>query len=278
MLKLNPAHVFLSVSGGYDSTALMAYYGLRGYVIHPIHFKYDSKQVDRESKAIEAVIRQLYTFSIMPLLEIEVPVTNPGSLSKNSEIDVESGAYRDLDDVSTVVPGRNLIFLAHIANIAEAYKMNHPDHDVFIASGVHKSDWEQYPDTRPEFVDEVTRVILVSTGNSVKMDAPFCHITKSMILNQVGEHGILRIPNSVLYALRESYSCYRGGEIHCGTCPTCIERHQAFMDTLGTDPTPYIKTPKERKLRPGEHYPNHPEIGISSFCHPHVTPDVKFTK
>lgn len=237
--------VFLAVSGGYDSTCLMLYYALRGYRIHPVHFIYDSRQVDIEAEALKRILDRMY-FNVAPLEIVELPISNTGTLSrKASPSDVESGEYKDHSSVSTKVPGRNLLFLSALANIAEAFKDTNPEVDVYLACGIHRSDWEQYPDTRPDFIRAAMTAIDLSTEGRVICESPFVDYYKHQLISVITLNGILCLPSSAYWMLGDSYSCYRAENAgHCGTCPTCRERHHAFMESFGCDPTQYTATPK----------------------------------
>lgn len=269
MLTTNPSHVFILASGGFDSTAAILYFGIRGYFVHPVHFTYDSHQMTREKEALEKVRSHLYLYNICPVIEVELPIVNHSTLSTESDSSkIESGSYADQQDVSTFVPGRNLIFLSHIANIAESYKLDNPDHEVFISCGVHNSDWEQYPDTRPAFIEHIASGLYHGTDGRIRLLTPFLRVTKSGILSVVFNSDEIKISVQARMALEASYSCYRGGERHCGTCPTCLERHYAFLDSFGFDLTDYQQKPKERKPTRLAPAPTNHVPGISEFCSP----------
>ena len=237
--------VFILMSGGFDSTALFMHFYLRGWHIHPYKIRYDSKQISVETSHLFQILDLFVNDDrVFKLDFMNADIENPSSLNPESEIPVEEGAYRDFDSVSTVVPGRNLIFLALLANRAEAFALANPSYDVCISSGIHRSDWEMYPDCRADFCKSVTTTILKGTSNRVDVKFPFMLFTKDEILHKVSDYGEIAIPDYFEQILAMSYSCYNGGEQHCGKCPTCIERHEAFMNSLGYDPTPYETEPK----------------------------------
>lgn len=241
-------HAFILMSGGFDSTALACYYIARGYNVHPVKITYDSRQIEPEINALHKIVKIL---GLEALIELELPLQNPSSLSKSVSPDkVETGSYSEFSSVSTVVPGRNLAFMSMLANVAEVWQMEHENHKVVISAGVHSSDWEMYPDCRPDFLESLCKTIKFSTDGRVYCEFPFYRIAKEYIFSEV-LYGVISPDSEIALkfkeALKESYSCYRGGKIHCGTCPTCRERHDAMVAIFGFDPTIYEKLPENQK-------------------------------
>jgi 7-cyano-7-deazaguanine synthase len=101
-----------------------------------------------------------------------------------------------------------------------------------VLVGVHAGDHFGYPDCRPSFIDELGRALV--TGNEGYAQpvllAPFVHNTKTDICRLGGSLGV---------DWTETWSCYEGGESHCGRCGTCVERREAFRDAGVDDPTSY---------------------------------------
>jgi 7-cyano-7-deazaguanine synthase len=87
-----------------------------------------------------------------------------------------------------------------------------------------------YPDCRPEFIQTINTAVSLATDQAVGIRAPFISKTKTDIAYE-----------STLYQapLHMSWSCYEGGERHCGRCGTCQERIEAFLEAGLTDPTLY---------------------------------------
>jgi len=125
---------------------------------------------------------------------------------------------------STVVPFRNGIMLSIAAGIAENNKMQY----VMLAN--HSGDHTIYPDCRPEFVQAMNNAIHFGTWNGVQLLTPYTHLTKADIAAHGKELGIN-------YA--ETWSCYKGGEHHCGVCGTCRERKEALAQAGIEDNTVY---------------------------------------
>jgi 7-cyano-7-deazaguanine synthase len=89
--------------------------------------------------------------------------------------------------------------------------------------GVHADDgvnWA-YPDCSPEFIGSMASAILVGTYNKVRLRAPLQYMNKAAVVD-VG----------LLYDVpfNQTWSCYKGETLHCGTCPTCRSRKEAFAE------------------------------------------------
>lgn len=125
---------------------------------------------------------------------------------------------------STVVPFRNGIMLAIAAGMAESYGLSH----VMIAN--HGGDHAIYPDCRPEFISAMSNATEAGSYNGVTVLAPYTNITKGDIARRGKELGI---------DYNETWSCYKGGEKHCGKCGTCVERKEALHDAGIEDTTEY---------------------------------------
>ena len=125
---------------------------------------------------------------------------------------------------STVVPFRNGVMLAVAAGIAESNGLT----KVLIAN--HGGDHTIYPDCRPEFIAAMDAAVEAGTFARVRVVAPYTNISKADIARRGRALGID-------YA--ETWSCYKGGDVHCGTCGTCVERKEALREAGIEDNTPY---------------------------------------
>ena len=137
---------------------------------------------------------------------------------------IPEGNYDDENMKSTVVPFRNGIMLAIACGIAESNDLKR----VMIAN--HAGDHTIYPDCRPAFVNAMSSAMTAGTYEGITVFAPYTGISKT----DIARHGKAMGLN---YA--ETYSCYKGGEIHCGKCGTCRERIEALHDAGIDDPTIY---------------------------------------
>lgn len=147
------------------------------------------------------------------------------SLLKGGE-EIPEGHYADENMKSTVVPFRNGIMLAVAAGLAESRGLKH----VMMAN--HSGDHSIYPDCRPQFVDAMSSAISAGTYEGVTLLAPYTDITKGKIAMRGKKLGI---------DYSETWSCYKGGDFHCGRCGTCIERKEALRDAGIEDPTEYCQ-------------------------------------
>ena len=125
---------------------------------------------------------------------------------------------------STVVPFRNGIMLAIAAGMAESNDLQ------YIMMANHGGDHTIYPDCRPEFVEAFDAAAHAGTYNGVRLLSPYCNMTKGEIAARGKALGID-------YSM--TWSCYRGGDKHCGKCGTCVERREALAEAGIPDPTEY---------------------------------------
>ena len=128
---------------------------------------------------------------------------------------------------STVVPFRNGIMLAVAAGVAESRGVK----GLIIAA--HAGDHAIYPDCREDFMSPMAQAIDAGTYANVRLLRPFIDMNKEDIVTRGNVLGV---------DFSQTWSCYKGGEIHCGTCGTCVERREAFQVAGLTDPTEYLET------------------------------------
>ena len=207
----------LIYSGGLDSTTLL--YEYKDSIALAVTFDYGSKHNAREiACAVENCKRLRIKHLVIPLGFIGQYFKSDLLLSGG---DIPEGSYADENMKSTVVPFRNGIMLAVAAGLAESYELD----AVFLAN--HSGDHAIYPDCRPEFIDAFSAAVKAGTYKGVQVISPYCNITKRDIALRGKAIGLD-------YSL--TYSCYKGGEKHCGKCGTCVERKEALA---GFDPTEY---------------------------------------
>ena len=210
----------IAYSGGVDSTTLL--YEYREEVACAVGFDYGSKHNARELAAAKAICRELeIPYLIIPLAFIGEYFRSDLLLSGG---EMQLGDYSEENMSSTVVPFRNGIMLSILAGLAESRDLQ----QVLIAN--HFGDHAIYPDCRESFVKPMGEAITAGTSNGVKLVAPYTTLTKAEIVARGTRLGV---------PYGKTYSCYQGGELHCGRCGTCRERHEAFVANGLEDPTLY---------------------------------------
>jgi 7-cyano-7-deazaguanine synthase len=147
-----------------------------------------------------------------------------GSSLIDKSITLPEGHYAEESMKSTVVPNRNMILLALAGGHALSLGFD------TIAYAAHAGDHTIYPDCRPEFADAMNKALGLADWNDLNLHRPYVEMTKSDLVS-LGEE--LNAP------LQLTWSCYAGGEIHCGKCGTCVERKEAFALANIPDPTKY---------------------------------------
>lgn len=211
------------LSGGMDSVTLLHDYA--DDIALAVTFDYGSLQNDRERQfAVLHCQRLGIPHIIIPLTFIKQYFK---SAMLQSAEDIPDGRYDDESMKSTVVPFRNGIMLAIATGIAESHGLCR----VMIAN--HAGDHAIYPDCREAFINAMSAATAAGTYDGVIVDAPYTLLSKTDIARRGAELGIN-------YA--ETYSCYKGGDVHCGTCGTCVERREAMRDAGIEDPTQYLST------------------------------------
>jgi 7-cyano-7-deazaguanine synthase len=147
-----------------------------------------------------------------------------GSSLTSPNIQVPEGHYEDESMKATVVPNRNMILLS----IATGWAVSTGASSVSYAA--HFGDHAIYPDCREEFADAMNNIMEIAGWDKVSLNRPFSSFTKADIVKLGDELGV---------PFEKTWSCYKGGQIHCGVCGTCVERREAFELAGVTDPTIY---------------------------------------
>ncbi len=212
----------LVLSGGMDSVTMLYEYKTR--IALAVSFDYGSNHNAREIECAHLNCERLGIEHIVIPLEFMSRYFKSSLLSGANAI--PEGHYRQDNMKSTVVPFRNGIMLAIAAGLAESRSLDH----VMLAN--HGGDHDIYPDCRPEFVAAMSQAMTSGTYQGVTLLAPYTYLTKA----DIAIHG-KRL--GVNYSL--TYSCYKGGEKHCGVCGTCVERKEALAAAEIPDPTEYLK-------------------------------------
>ena len=208
------------VSGGMDSITLL--YEKKDEIALGISFDYGSNHNHNELPLAAMHCQRL------GIAHVVIPLGFMHHYFKSSLLEsgasIPDGSYDEDNMKSTVVPFRNGVMLAVAAGIAESNGLT----KVLIAN--HGGDHTIYPDCRPEFIAAMDAAVEAGTFARVRVVAPYTNISKADIARRGRVLGID-------YA--ETWSCYKGGHVHCGTCGTCVERKEALREAGIEDNTPY---------------------------------------
>lgn len=208
------------VSGGMDSITLLHY--RKEQISLAVTFDYGSNHNRRETEYAA------YHCKSLGIEHIVIPLSFIHDYFKSSLLQgadaIPEGHYTAENMKSTVVPFRNGIMLAVACGIAESRGLDR----VLIAN--HNGDHAIYPDCRENFIAAMGKAMEAGTYEHISIDAPFTDISKTDIA-LIGKR--LGIDYS------KTYSCYKGGEKHCGKCGTCVERKEALRNAEIEDTTEY---------------------------------------
>lgn len=209
------------VSGGMDSVTML--YDFKDEIALGISFDYGSNHNAKEIPFAKMHCERL------GIEHITIPLDFMHKYFKSSLLEgsnaIPEGHYADENMKSTVVPFRNGIMLSIAVGLAESRGLK----KVYIAN--HGGDHTIYPDCRPEFISGINEATKAGTYDSITIEAPYTNITKSDIARRGVQLGI---------DYTETWSCYKGGEVHCGKCGTCVERIEALRDANIDDKTEYL--------------------------------------
>ncbi|MYM53672.1 7-cyano-7-deazaguanine synthase QueC [Thalassovita mangrovi] len=210
-------------SGGLDSVSLAHMIADQQTLTRLVSFDYGQRHRKELDFAARCAARLNVPHHVIDMRNIGAALT--GS-ALTDDIDVPDGHYAEETMKITVVPNRNAIMLTIAYGIAAA------NGDEAVATAVHGGDHFIYPDCRPAFTesfDTMQRAALDGYAD-VRLSTPFVHRSKADIVTEGAK---------VDTPFADTWSCYKGGQHHCGRCGTCVERREAF-DLAGiADPTTY---------------------------------------
>ena len=235
-------------SGGLDSTTLVYDMLSKGLTPHLLSFDYGQRH-SKELLFAEATAHKLdLPFDVIDLTGLTHLISNSaltsrpqyvGADGEGNYIEVPEGHYAEDNMKKTVVPNRNMIMLSIAAGVAvnNGYEC--------LATGVHSGDHFVYPDCRPEFISLAAATIMKGNegfGSLGEYDpsrrfliAPYLDDSKADIAYRAIE---LNVP------FEDTWSCYKGGERHCGKCGTCVERLEAIDEATLRYTKDYLLTTK----------------------------------
>lgn len=211
-------------SGGLDSVTLAHKVAAEHRLIGLVSFDYGQrhkKEVEFAKECAERLGTEHMVIDISP-----IGALLSGSALTRGEIAVPDGHYAEETMKITVVPNRNAIMLAIAYGIGAARGAE------AIAAAVHGGDHFIYPDCRPAFIEsfQTMQKFALDGLAEIKLYTPFAMGSKAEIVTAGNKLGV---------PFAKTWSCYKGGEIHCGRCGTCVERLEAFALAGVADPTEY---------------------------------------
>jgi len=224
---------FVLLSGGVDSTTCLYKAANEFPNIEGISIHYGQRHL----KELEYAKKSCDAWSIVHTILTLNPDVLSGAMLTDERIEIPSVSYADLPHgVSpTYVPYRNGTLLSLVTAYAQKWvnKQQAPTpREAGIYFGAHAEDahnWA-YPDCTPEFIGAMANAIYVGTYKAVRLHTPVMWMQKYEII-QLGE------TLGVDWGL--TWSCYKCEELHCGVCPTCRARQDAFRNADVEDPTVY---------------------------------------
>lgn len=218
-----PRSAVVTYSGGMDSTTLLYWLLDQGVeVAGALSVDYGQKH-RKELDAARAFCDRLGIQHRVADLSSLAVLFGGSSLTDRSRA-VPQGHYAEANMKSTVVPNRNMLLLAVAASWAVSLKAD------CVAYAAHSGDHAIYPDCREEFAAALDAAVRLCDWHPLRLYRPFVSLTKAEIVRVGSDLGV---------PFAETWSCYRGGALHCGRCGTCVERREAFFLAGQADRTRY---------------------------------------
>lgn len=219
------------VSGGIDSSTVLAMINKMNYEIYAISFSY----LQRHNIELQYIAQFIQDYNVKQhkIINIDLQAFGGSALTDDKLVVPK---YQDASELQsdipiTYVPARNTIFLSYALAFAEVIK----SYDIFI--GVHATDYANYPDCRPEYIQSFENMANLATaagvqGNRLKVHAPLLQMTKAEIISTGLKLG-------VNYA--KTISCYDPTHegLSCGSCHACLLRLKGFAENGIADPINY---------------------------------------
>ena len=211
----------LIYSGGMDSTVLLFDKNPK-YIVC---FKYHAINNNRELTTAKYFLNKWHNRNTNGYEIIEIPFFSFAKdypMFQNASA-IPENTTRHSELKKCYIPFRNGIFIAIATAIAEALKIKK------VLLGVQTMEQDVYPDARPEFIKNFNKTTMVGTKYGVKIVAPYANKSK---------RSIAKLGKKILgeKELAISYSCLKGKRLHCGVCPSCLDRKWAMK---GFDLTEY---------------------------------------
>ena len=214
--------IVLVLSGGMDSAVLLYHLLDAGHTVKTLSVNYGQRHVRELESAAVLSERVGVEHRIADLSQIN-PLLGSNSLSSD-QTEIPEGHYEEESMKLTVVPNRNMIMLSVAVGWALALKFD------AVAYGAHSGDHAIYPDCREEFADALDQAVRLCDWHAMKLMRPFVKMDKGEIAKRGAALGV---------PFELTWTCYKGGEVHCGKCGACQERREAFATGGIADPVAF---------------------------------------
>ena len=210
------------LSGGMDSVTAL-HWALREHeVVGAVSFEYGAKHNHRE---IPLAAWHCADFGVKhDIIDLDFVNQLFASDLLKSGGEIPEGHYADENMKRTVVPFRNGIMLSIACGLAESREAE------ALVIAAHAGDHTIYPDCRESFMQGMAASMREGTYAHIELLRPFIHLDKA---------GIVKLGASLGVDYGRTWSCYKGSDLHCGKCGTCVERIEAFVLAGLPDPTIY---------------------------------------
>ncbi len=218
-------NVVVLCSGGMDSVTALHWARREHVVTAVVSFDYGAKHNHRELPFAAEHAQAIGVRHEVIALDFVIRLFTSDLLKSGGEI--PEGHYEAANMKQTVVPFRNAILLSIACGFAESVGAE----GLVIAA--HGGDHAIYPDCREDFMRAMGDAMRLGTYAHVQLLRPFIALTKSRIAAEGARRGV---------DFSRTWSCYKGGALHCGKCGTCVERREAFAQAGLADPTAYEST------------------------------------
>jgi 7-cyano-7-deazaguanine synthase len=219
------------LSGGLDSTTVLAIAKAEGFAIYAMSFRYGQ----RHAMELESARRVVEAMGVEKHLIVDIDLRAIGGSALTDDIEVPKERSNEAMNSGipvTYVPARNTVFLSFALAWAETLNAA----DIFI--GVNALDYSGYPDCRPEYIEAYESMANLATkagvegGMKLKIHTPLIAMTKAEIIKT-------GLAQGVDYSL--THSCYDPVPegLACGRCDSCLLRRKGFAEAGANDPLPY---------------------------------------
>lgn len=204
----------LLLSGGIDSTTLLAKLANENFEVFAISFNYGQKHKVELEYALHNAKK--YKVNRHHIIKLDKFLFNSSALV-NDKIDITAYKINQLPNgqVNAYVPFRNLLFISTALSLAESMKIN----EVYLA--FNKDDQDNFWDCKTDFVEKINSI--ASTNSSIKIRTPFIDLSKIEII---------KLAKQLNVDINNTITCYQPkGNVECGICLSCITKQKAIKNS-----------------------------------------------